>query len=59
MLGLSPMNLTIPEFQNCAQDAKPYSFDATPEGMLRSITMADDFEEALDFRRTQEIVRSN
>jgi hypothetical protein len=58
MSGLSPKNLPIPEFQNCAQDANPYSFDPTLEGRLRSITMAEDFEEALSFRRIQEIVRS-
>lgn len=49
-------NLPIPEFQNRAQDAKPYNFDAPPEGMFRSITMAEDFEEELGFRRTHEIV---
>ena len=49
-------NLPIPEFQNRAQDAKPYDFDAPPEGMFRSITMAEDFEEQLGFQRTHEIV---
>ena len=49
-------NLPIPEFQNHAQDAKPYNFDAPPEGMFRSITMAEGFEEELGFRRTHEIV---
>ena len=49
-------NLPIPEFQNRAQDAKPYNFDAPPEGMFRSITMAEDFEEELGFHRTHEIV---
>ena len=49
-------NLPIPEFQNRAQDAKPYDFDAPPEGMFRSITMAEDFEEELGFRQTHEIV---
>ncbi len=49
-------NLPIPEFQNRAQDAKPYNFDAPPEGMFRSITMAEGFEEELGFRRTHEIV---
>jgi hypothetical protein len=65
LLGTSPAwaedlpltkNLPIPEFQNRAQDAKPYNFDAPPEGMFRSITMAEDFEEELGFRRTHEIV---
>lgn len=49
-------NLPIPEFQNRTQDAKPYNFDAPPEGMFRSITMAEGFEEELGFRRTHEIV---
>jgi hypothetical protein len=49
-------NLPIPEFQNKPQDAKPYNFDAPPEGMFRSITMAEGFEEELGFRRTHEIV---
>jgi hypothetical protein len=49
-------NLPIPEFQNKAQDAKPYNFDAPPEGMFRSITLAEGFEEELGFRRTHEIV---
>jgi hypothetical protein len=49
-------NLPIPDFQNRAQDAKPYNFDAPPEGMFRSITMAEGFEEELGFRRTHEIV---
>ena len=65
LLGTSPAlaedlpltkNLPIPEFQNRAQDAKPYNFDAPPEGMFRSITLAEDFEEELGFRRTHEIV---
>lgn len=49
-------NLPIPEFQNRPQDAKPYDFDAPPEGMFRSITMAEGFEEELGFRQTHEIV---
>lgn len=49
-------NLPIPEFQNKTEDAKPYDFDAPPEGMFRSITMAEGFEEELGFRRTHEIV---
>ncbi len=49
-------NLPIPEFQNKAEDAKPYDFDAPPQGMFRSITMAEGFEEELGFRRTHEIV---
>src|SRR6266545_5381496 len=49
-------NLPIPEFQNRVQDIKPYDFDAPPEGMFRSITMAEDFDEELGFQRTHEIV---
>jgi hypothetical protein len=49
-------NLPIPEFQNRAQDAAPYDFDAPPRGLFRSITMAEDFEEQLGFQRTHEIV---
>jgi hypothetical protein len=49
-------NLPIPEFQNRPQDTKPYDFDAPPQGMFRSITTAEGFEEELGFRRTHEIV---
>ena len=49
-------NLPIPEFQNRPEDAKPYDFDAPPQGMFRSITMAEGFEEELGFRQTHEIV---
>ncbi|MDH5624732.1 MAG: hypothetical protein OEY21_01355 [Nitrospira sp.] len=49
-------NLPVTEFQNRAQDAKPYDFDAPPQGMFRSITTAEDFDEQLGFHRTHEIV---
>jgi hypothetical protein len=49
-------NLPMSEFQNRAQDAMPYDFDAPPKGMFRSIAMAEGFEEELGFRRTHEIV---
>lgn len=49
-------NLPVPDFQNKTQEAKPYNFDAPPEGMFRSITMAEGFEEEMGFRRTHEIV---
>lgn len=49
-------NLPIPEFQNRPQDTTPYDFDAPPQGMFRSITMAEGFEEELGFRQTHEIV---
>ena len=58
LAGELPMtkNLPIPEFQNRSEDAKPYDFDAPPQGMFRSITMAEGFEEELGFRQTHEIV---
>lgn len=46
----------ISEFQNRAQDAATYDFDAPPKGMFRSIALAEDFEEQLGFQRTHEIV---
>lgn len=49
-------NLPIPDFQNRTQDAQPYDFDAPPQGMFRSITMAEGFEEEVGFRQTHEIV---
>ena len=49
-------NTPIPEFQNRTEDAKPYDFDAPPQGMFRSITMAEGFDEELGFQRTHEIV---
>lgn len=48
----SPIN----EFQNRSEDAKPYDFDAPPQGLFRSITMAEGFEEEVGYRRTHEIV---
>lgn len=49
-------NPSIPEFQNRLEDTKPYDFDAPPQGMFRSITLAEGFDEELGFRRTHEIV---
>lgn len=49
-------NPSIPDFQNRVEDTKPYDFDAPPQGMFRSITLAEGFEEELSFRRTHEIV---
>ncbi len=49
-------NPPIPDFQNRAQDITPYDFDAPPQGMFRTITMAEGFDEELGFRRTHEIV---
>lgn len=47
---------SINEFQNRSDDAKPYDFDAPPQGLFRSITMAEGFDEELGYRRTHEIV---
>ncbi len=49
-------NPSISEFQNRPEDSKPYDFDAPPQGMFRSITLAEGFDEELGFRRTHEIV---
>ncbi|MDK2742077.1 MAG: hypothetical protein H8K03_10000 [Nitrospira sp.] len=49
-------NLPISEFQNRSQDVKAYDFDAPPQGMFRSITTAEGFEEQLSWRQTHEIV---
>ena len=46
----------INDFQNRSEDAKSYDFDAPPQGLFRSITMAEGFEEELGYRRTHEIV---
>lgn len=47
---------SINDFQNRPEDAKPYDFNAPPQGMFRSITTAEGFEEELGYRRTHEIV---
>lgn len=47
---------SINDFQNRSEDTKPYDFDAPPQGLFRSITMAEGFEEELGYRRTHEIV---
>src|SRR5574338_1180451 len=49
-------DVPISEFQNRAEDAKPYDFDAPPQGMFRSIALAEDFEARLGFQRTHEIM---
>lgn len=48
-------NPSINEFQN-RPDENTYDFDAPPQGMFRTITMAEGFDEELGFRRTHEIV---
>lgn len=57
-LPLTP-NLPMNQFQNRQEDVKPYNFDAPPEGMFRSIAVAEGFEEELGFRRQNEIVPVN
>jgi hypothetical protein len=52
-------NVPIEQFQNRQEDVKPYNFDAPPEGMFRSIEVAEGFEEELGFRRQNEIVPVN
>lgn len=52
-------NVPISEFQNRTEDIKTYDFDAPPQGLFRSITLAEDFEERLGFQRTHEIVPIN
>jgi hypothetical protein len=47
---------SISDFQNRSEEVKPYDFDAPPQGLFRSITMAEGFEEELGYRRTHEIV---
>jgi hypothetical protein len=49
-------NVPISEFQNRVQDVTAYDFDAPPQGLFRSITFAEGFEEQLGFQRTHEIV---
>jgi hypothetical protein len=49
-------NSPIPDFQNRPQDVVPYDFDAPPQGLFRTITTAEGFDEELSFHRTHEIV---
>jgi len=52
-------NVPISEFQNRTEDVRTYDFNAPPQGLFRSITLAEDFEERLGFQRTHEIVPIN
>jgi hypothetical protein len=49
-------NSPISDFQNRTQDVAPYDFDAPPQGLFRTITTAEGFDEELGFHRTHEIV---
>ena len=44
------------DLENRPENITSYDFDAPPQGLFRSITMAEGFEEELGFRRTHEIV---
>ena len=46
----------IPDFQNRTQDVVPYDFDAPPQGLFRTITTAEGYDEELGVHRTHEIV---
>jgi hypothetical protein len=54
--GESAITYSTPESESVPQDQAGYDFDAPPQGLFRSITMAEGFEEELGFRRTHEIV---
>ena len=49
-------NSPITDFQNRPLDVTPYDFDAPPQGLFRTITTAEGFDEELGFHRTHEIV---
>lgn len=49
-------NVPMSEFQNRSDEVPAYDFDAPPQGMFRSIVMAEGFEEQLGWRQTHEIV---
>ena len=49
-------NVPMSEFQNPSDEVPAYDFDAPPQGMFRSIVMAEGFEEQLGWHRTHEIV---
>lgn len=49
-------NTSISDFQNRTEDVIPYNFDAPPQGLFRTITTAEGFDEQLGFQRTHEIV---
>ena len=49
-------NSSVSDFQNRPQDVAPYDFDAPPQGLFRTITTAEGFDEELGSHRTHEIV---
>lgn len=52
-------NVPLDQFQNRQEEVKPYNFDAPPQGMFRTIEIAEGFEEELGLRRQNEIVPVN
>ena len=57
-LPLTP-NVPIDQFQNRHEDFKPYNFDAAPQGIFRTIQVAEGFDEEFGFRRQVEIIPVN
>jgi len=51
-------DVPIQEFQNRAE-IPHYNYDAPPQGVFRSIVVAESFEEELGFQRTHEIIPVN
>lgn len=49
-------NVPMSEFQNRSDEVPAYDFGAPPQGMFRSIAMAERFEEQLGWHQTHEIV---
>lgn len=56
-LELTP-NTPIDQFQN-RHGGRSYNFDGPPEGMFRTIALAEGFDEEFGFRRQTEIVPLN
>jgi hypothetical protein len=49
-------NVPMSEFQNRSNEVPAYDFDAAPQGMFRSIVMAEGFEEQLGWHQTHEVI---
>jgi len=49
-------NVPMSEFQNRSDEVPVYDFDAPPQGMFRSIVMAEGFEEQMGRHQSHEIV---
>lgn len=49
-------NVPMSEFQNRSDEVPAYDFDAPPQGMFRSIVMAEGFEEQMGRHQSHEIV---